>query len=73
MHLGDEEVEKLMGHFNAACEKFSDVPRPEIMLLRHTYVADSEEDAQLVLQMKLIRSIITSALGLKMSAKFIKV
>ncbi len=47
LHLGDEEVEKLMGHFNAACEKFSDVPRPEIMLLRHTYVADSEEDAQL--------------------------
>ncbi|OOR89622.1 monooxygenase [Moraxella caviae] len=47
LHLGDEEVEKLIGHFNAACEKFSDVPRPKIMLLNHTYVADSEEDALL--------------------------
>ncbi|ATZ64837.1 MULTISPECIES: flavin-dependent trigonelline monooxygenase oxygenase component [Acinetobacter] len=47
LHLGDEEVEKLMGNFNAACEKFADIPRPEIMLLRHTYVADSEQDAQL--------------------------
>lgn len=46
LHFGDEEVEKLMGHFNAACEKFVDVPRPKIMLLRHTYVADSEADAQ---------------------------
>ncbi|ENX63834.1 MULTISPECIES: flavin-dependent trigonelline monooxygenase oxygenase component [Acinetobacter] len=46
LHFGDDEVEKLMGHFNAACEKFANVPRPEIMLLRHTYVADSEEDAQ---------------------------
>lgn len=47
LHLGDEEVQKLMGHFNAACEKYPEVPRPQIMLLRHTYVADSEEDAQL--------------------------
>ncbi|WP_333668232.1 flavin-dependent trigonelline monooxygenase oxygenase component [Acinetobacter guillouiae] len=47
LHLGDEEVEKLMGHFNTACEKFADIARPEIMLLRHTYVADSEQDAQL--------------------------
>lgn len=47
LHLGDEEVEKLMGHFNAACEKFNDIPRPKIMLLRHTYVADSEADAWL--------------------------
>jgi len=47
LHLGDEEVEKLVGHFNAACEKFRDVPRPQIMLLRHTYVASSEDDAQL--------------------------
>jgi alkanesulfonate monooxygenase SsuD/methylene tetrahydromethanopterin reductase-like flavin-dependent oxidoreductase (luciferase family) len=39
-------VEKLVGHFNAACEKFSDLPRPKIMLLRHTYVASSEDDAQ---------------------------
>ncbi|KWF33359.1 LLM class flavin-dependent oxidoreductase [Burkholderia pseudomultivorans] len=47
LHLGDEEVEKLVGHFNAACAKFSHVPRPQIMLLRHTYVASSEDDAQL--------------------------
>ncbi|CAB3655217.1 MULTISPECIES: LLM class flavin-dependent oxidoreductase [Paraburkholderia] len=47
LHMGDEEVEKLAGHFNAACEKFSDMPRPQIMLLRHTYVASSEDDAQL--------------------------
>ncbi|KKW68049.1 monooxygenase [Lampropedia cohaerens] len=46
LFLGDEEVEKLMGHFQAACQKFTEVPRPEIMLLRHTYVADSEADAQ---------------------------
>ncbi|MCC4619368.1 LLM class flavin-dependent oxidoreductase [Xanthomonas cassavae CFBP 4642] len=47
LHFGDEEVEKLIGHFNAACAKFAEVPRPKIMLLRHTYVADSEADAQL--------------------------
>ncbi|MCB4320769.1 LLM class flavin-dependent oxidoreductase [Alcaligenes sp. 13f] len=47
LHFGDEEVEKLMGHFKAACQKFSEIPQPEIMLLRHTYVADSEQDAQL--------------------------
>lgn len=47
LHLGDEEVEKLMGHFKQACEKFNPAPRPKIMLLRHAYVADSEEDAQL--------------------------
>ncbi len=46
LHFGDDEVQKLIGHFNAACEKFSDVPRPKIMLLRHTYVAYSEADAQ---------------------------
>ena len=46
LHLGDEEVEKLMGHFNAACEKFDEVPRPKIMLLRHTYVAADEADAE---------------------------
>lgn len=44
LHLGDEEVEKLMSHFNNACEKFSELPRPKIMLLRHTYVSDSEAD-----------------------------
>lgn len=46
LHLGDEEITKLKGHFDTACAKFSDTPRPEIMLLQHAYVADSEEDAQ---------------------------
>ncbi len=46
LHLPDEEVVSLMERFNAACEKHSDIPRPKIMLLRHTYVADSEADAQ---------------------------
>ena len=47
LHMGDEEVEKLMGHFNAACAAFPQVPRPKIMLLRHTYVAADEADAEL--------------------------
>jgi alkanesulfonate monooxygenase SsuD/methylene tetrahydromethanopterin reductase-like flavin-dependent oxidoreductase (luciferase family) len=46
LHMGDDEVESLMAKFNAACEKHSDKPRPKIMVLRHTYVADSEADAQ---------------------------
>lgn len=46
LHQGDEEVVSLMNHFNAAREKNPDRPRPRIMVLRHTYVADSEEDAQ---------------------------
>ena len=41
---GDAEITKLMETFNAACAKFPDVPRPEIMLLNHTYIA---ADAQL--------------------------
>jgi len=43
---GDEEVTKLMETFNAACAKFPDIPRPEIMLLNHTYIAESAEDAR---------------------------
>ena len=46
LHLGDDEVVNLMGHFKAACDKHPDRPRPRIMVLRHTYVADSEQDAQ---------------------------
>jgi alkanesulfonate monooxygenase SsuD/methylene tetrahydromethanopterin reductase-like flavin-dependent oxidoreductase (luciferase family) len=45
--LGDEEVESLMDRFEAACAKHPEVPRPKIMLLRHTYVGDSEEDVRL--------------------------
>lgn len=44
--LDDEEVVSLMDRFNAACEKNSSMPRPKIMLLRHTYVGDGEEDIQ---------------------------
>ncbi|MFT5656962.1 MAG: alkanesulfonate monooxygenase SsuD [Gammaproteobacteria bacterium] len=43
----DGEVEDLMGKFNTACANHPEMPRPKIMLLRHTYVADSEQDAQL--------------------------
>ncbi|WP_224813537.1 LLM class flavin-dependent oxidoreductase [Hasllibacter sp. MH4015] len=43
---GDGEITKLMETFNAACEKFSDVPRPQIMLLNHTYIASDADDAR---------------------------
>jgi len=43
---GDAEINKLMETFNEACAKFPDVPRPEIMLLNHTYIAADAEDAQ---------------------------
>lgn len=43
---GDGEISDLMGKFNDACAKFPDMPRPKIMLLQHTYVADSDEDAK---------------------------
>ena len=46
LHLGDEEVVSLMERFNTACAAHPEVPRPKIMVLRHTYVADSEADAQ---------------------------
>ncbi|WP_164660133.1 LLM class flavin-dependent oxidoreductase [Tropicibacter sp. Alg240-R139] len=44
---GEAEIESLMVKFNDACDKFSDRPRPKIMLLLHTYVADSPEDVKL--------------------------
>jgi alkanesulfonate monooxygenase SsuD/methylene tetrahydromethanopterin reductase-like flavin-dependent oxidoreductase (luciferase family) len=44
--LGDEEVESLMGRFNDACAKHADVPRPKIMVLRHTYVGTTEADIE---------------------------
>ncbi len=47
LHLGDEEVVSLMERFNTACAAHPEVPRPKIMVLRHTYVADSEADADL--------------------------
>ena len=38
---GDEEVASLMTRFNAACANHPDKKRPKIMLLQHTFVADS--------------------------------
>lgn len=43
---GEEEISLLMNTFNTACEKFADRPRPKIMLLQHTYVADSAADVK---------------------------
>ena len=43
---GDGEVASLMGRFNAACAAHADIPRPRIMVLMHTYVADSEADTR---------------------------
>ncbi|WP_187430338.1 Flavin-dependent trigonelline monooxygenase, oxygenase component [Roseobacter fucihabitans] len=43
---GDAEITKLMDTFNAACAKFPGTPRPEIMLLNHTYIAADADDAQ---------------------------
>jgi alkanesulfonate monooxygenase SsuD/methylene tetrahydromethanopterin reductase-like flavin-dependent oxidoreductase (luciferase family) len=42
--LGDEEVDSLMQRFNDACASHSDIPRPKIMVLRHTYVGSDESD-----------------------------
>ena len=43
---GEAEIIKLMDTFNAACEKFPDARRPNIMLLNHTYIASDAADAQ---------------------------
>lgn len=42
--LGDKEVESLMERFNNACAAYPDTPRPKIMLLRHTFVAETEAE-----------------------------
>ncbi|MQQ06893.1 LLM class flavin-dependent oxidoreductase [Epibacterium sp. SM1979] len=43
---GEPEIADLMKKFNDACSKFPEQPRPKIMLLLHTYVADSDEDSK---------------------------
>ena len=43
---GDDEIIRLMDTFTAACAKFPNIPRPEIMLLNHTYIAADMADAQ---------------------------
>lgn len=45
--MGDDEVQSLMDRFNAACAVHSDIPRPKIMLLNHTYVGSDEADLEL--------------------------
>ncbi len=42
---GDAEVESLMQRFTEACASHPDMPRPEIMLLMHGYVAEDAADA----------------------------
>ncbi|AZO27771.1 LLM class flavin-dependent oxidoreductase [Mesorhizobium sp. M1B.F.Ca.ET.045.04.1.1] len=42
---GDDEVASLMQRFNTACAAHSDIARPEIMLLMHTFVAEDATDA----------------------------
>lgn len=41
---GDQEVETLIGRFNAACAAHPAIARPKIMLLRHTVVGESEKE-----------------------------
>jgi alkanesulfonate monooxygenase SsuD/methylene tetrahydromethanopterin reductase-like flavin-dependent oxidoreductase (luciferase family) len=41
---GDTEVANLMERFNKACADHPDIARPEIMMLMHTYVAETEEE-----------------------------
>jgi alkanesulfonate monooxygenase SsuD/methylene tetrahydromethanopterin reductase-like flavin-dependent oxidoreductase (luciferase family) len=43
---GDAEVQSLMDRFNTACAAHPEVPRPQIMMLMHTYVAGSESELQ---------------------------
>lgn len=50
LHLGDDEVVSLMDRFNTACAAHPEVSRPKIMVLRHAYVADSEQDAEVAAQ-----------------------
>lgn len=40
---GDEEVEDLHRKFQTACDAHPDVPRPELMVLRHTHVHSAED------------------------------
>ena len=42
--LGDDEVISLMERFNNACASYKDTPRPKIMVLRHTFVGETEAE-----------------------------
>jgi flavin-dependent trigonelline monooxygenase, oxygenase component len=41
---GDDESQTLMARFEAACAAHPHMPRPKIMILRHTYVGSDEAD-----------------------------
>ncbi len=43
---GDTEVASLMERFNKACADHPEVPRPEIMMLMHTYVGENAEEVE---------------------------
>ncbi len=43
---GDEEIDSLMAKFNTACESYNG-PRPNIMLLHHTFVGSDSKDVDL--------------------------
>jgi len=47
---GDGEVASLMDRFNTACANHPQVPRPRIMLLQHTFVADSPAETEALSQ-----------------------
>jgi len=41
---GDDEVATIIDRFNTACADHPEVPRPQSLVLRHTYVGDSDEE-----------------------------
>lgn len=42
--VGDGEVTSLMERFNAACANHPDIPRPQIMMLMHTFVGEDGQE-----------------------------
>ncbi len=44
LQKNDEEVQDLMNKFNEACANNPQVDQPDIMLLRHTFVGENEQD-----------------------------
>ena len=44
--MGDEEVDSLMGKFQDACAVYPELPRPEIMVLKHIFVAETEPELE---------------------------
>jgi flavin-dependent trigonelline monooxygenase, oxygenase component len=46
LHLGDGEVQTLMGRFNDACKAHPEIARPKIMLLMHGFVGADQADCE---------------------------